>query len=251
MDHQNIKDSSAIRKMIAAVLAKMENRFVYYGNENGEVVEKNVPFFYSITTSSQRYVDKTYLRDPSIGEDAVNTLASLPMPRGVLITDSIEIDNSARTNPFVRGNYRKYIDGNIEMVSSELRFVPINMPIKLSVSTTNITQLMNIFESMAKTPDASEPFYYYVNGIQVGGLITFAENLSKDISSEWNYTTDRTLVHEMNIDISSAIVNFDDFSTRHLRNRMKEVNLEINNPRRGRLGSPGLKIHGPDSPFGN
>lgn len=251
MTANEIKNTSSVRKIIATVLAKMEDRFKYIGNENGEPIEKSVPFFYSLTSSSQRYLNKYFLRDGT-KEGEFSNISSLPIPRGVIISDNIEIDNSAKTNPFVRGNYRKMVNGNIEMVSSELRFVPLNIPMKISITTSNITQLMSIFESMALMPDASEPFYYYINGIQVGGLIVFPESLQKDISSEWSLNTDNSLIHEVNLDVKSSIVSFGSESERHLRKRMKNINLDKNIIK---TIPDGLKnseeAHGLDSPFGN
>lgn len=251
MESSNIKDTSNIRKIIATVLSEMEDKFTYIGNENGQAIEKSVSFFYSITSSSQRYLNKYFLRDGT-KEGEISNVASLPIPRGVLISDNIEIDNSAKTNPFVRGNYRKLIDGNIEMVSSELRFVPLNIPMKVSITTSNVTQLMSVFESMALIADASIPFYYYVNGIQIGGLIVFPESLNKDISSEWSLNSNNELVHEVNLDVKSSIVSFDDKSERHLRTRMKQLNLNKNVTKAvPKSLSNSKRSHGIDSPFGN
>lgn len=239
---QDKKSTSSIRKIIGSVLAFFENIAV--------IDKKQIPMFFGITGSSQRYVNAKYFRDAQSGEE-ITDIVTLPLPRGVITANSFSINNASRTNPYVRAEMREMIDGRIEMVSKKLRVVPITIPMTLKFTTSSIIEMMQIFEKLAVIPESKMAFYYYEFGVQVGGTIQFPDSFDKNIPFEWTASDDRSLIQELDVEVSSSLLSPDDLSKRHMGKKIKEFESNIIT---GRIKSENRKIlprtiRGIDSPF--
>jgi hypothetical protein len=239
---QDKKSNSSIRKVIGSVLAFFEEIMI--------IDNRQIPMFFGITGSSQRYVNATYFRDAQSGQE-ISDIVTLPLPRGILTANSFSIDNASRTNPYVRAEMREMIDGKIEMVSKKLRVVPITLPMTLKFTTSSIIEMLQIFEKLAIIPESKLAFYYYDFGIQVGGTIQFPDSYDKNIPFEWTASDDRTLIQELDVEVNSSLLSPDNLSKRHMGKKIKEFESNIMTRKFGetKTGILPKNVRGIDSPF--
>lgn len=245
MKPQDIKYTSSLRKVFASVLSEIEGLGKTIVNED-PLTYKNIPVFFTLSGSSQRYMTIKYLRDAEPGE-IITDVATLPTPRGVLVANSFSIEHSEKTNPFVRAEMRELIDGKIEMVSKKLRVVPIAMQMKIKFIFNSTFEALSVFENFAKIPDSKLNFFYYTFGVKVGGSISFADSFDPSTVFEWSFNDSREMVPELTLDVNTSILSPDNLSTRHLNSAMKDIDNIVKLGRRKKKKEN--DVTGPNSPF--
>lgn len=177
------RDDRFFSILIKGALAYLTNNIVLYG--------KPVRHFIFNTGSSYMYVETNGYKY-STTEVTDQDQMYMERPRCVAEIGNITIDTAELTQPYVRGVYERYDDGQIKGFNAEMRRMPVGMDLSLHyvMSTFNesIVLAQEIIDKLA--------FQRYFSVVYLGQVIRCSIEFPADIQIELN-----------KIDMSSAEVN--------------------------------------------
>jgi len=239
----------SIRAVISGALDLLEGVSFYYANTDAGVVKKTIPYFFAFTGSSSRYMNKNYFRDAQPG-DMINDSATLPVPRGVITLTGAGTNQESNTNSFTRVDHYIEDDGILKLANSEVKSVPITLRATVYLVYNSVNELIDSFEYFATSFSSSMRYTYEYNGIRVDCTIGTPADLNDIVPYEWDFTTERELKQEFEIEIKSYLLRIDEKTTRLAVNNMKSFIFGAT-PKDGQIVMPPKeeKLGGPDSPF--
>ena len=244
-----IERSYSIRQILSGALLTFEDNSFYYKNTRGGVEKENIPFFYALTGSSKRYVRHHYLREANSG-DMIEDVASLPIPRGVIGINDVEVNSEAKTNRFVHVEHDILEDGELKRISSEAEFVPITLNVQGKVVYNSINEMLDSFEYFATKFSERQKYQYMDLGVKISASLYMPSDFSGDIPFEWTFEDRTDLINEFSIQIVSFILKINDQTSRSVGkviNKFKGESVEPQNINREK--SVYEKPGGLDSPF--
>ncbi len=215
------KDDVLLRNIIVGLLDVL-NRTITYEQAIAadEVQELSVPFFYNMA-GDEAFMQSFYLLNgvdcegPKYAEGNYD-----PVPRGILTLTSMNINSSALTNKFVRGNFNKEVDGTIKAYSAYLNPIPLTLNFDVEIICDTLLESMKIVQ---QTIDAFYKVAIYsvdFRGQRVPCQVGFSEQFTIEKPLTFTYGDDTKITIKFPLEMESYQPVFDKPTTRFRGNIM-------------------------------
>lgn len=170
-------DDSIIRSIIVGCINLLNNKIKIYvkkNDENDEIIEYKVPFFYSMS-NDERFIQDYYLHWGDCSPENIEG-GLMQIPRGRIYASGISIKSSELTNRYVRGIYTKEEHGEIKQYSSYINSIPIQISLDSAIIFDTINEGFKIIESIISTLYKTQVFNVIYKGMKVPVQIGFPES---------------------------------------------------------------------------
>lgn len=167
------RDDRFFSLLVKGALAYLTKNIVLYG--------KSIRHFIFNTGSSYMYVE-TNGYNYNVTEVTDQDQMYMERPRCIVTIGSITVNTEELTQPFVRGVYERYDNGEIKGFNAEFKRIPITMQLSLKyvMSTFNeeITLIQELIDKMC--------FQKYFSVVYLGQTIKCSIEFPTDLSMELN-----------------------------------------------------------------
>jgi hypothetical protein len=184
-------DEVFLRNVIVGMLKTLNDKLTYTQiNEQQEVLEVFVPFFYSMSG------DESFLQDFYM--DYIDCDGQSPfaegnydvIPRGILNLNGVNIETSAITNGFVRATYNvEDLQGQMKALSAYTNFIPLSLSFDVIIRTDTLLDTFKIFQSSIQSFYKVYSFSVEFGGMRIPVQVGFPEQYPNDKQIEFSYAS--------------------------------------------------------------
>lgn len=183
-------DDVFLRNLIVATLRALNEKLTYTQvNDQQQVLEVFVPFFYSMSG------DESFLQDfflPYEDCNGNNVFAEGNydvIPRGIVNLTSFQIDTSGLTNGYVRGTYNQEdYKGQMRAFSSYLKSIPLTGSFSVVIKTDTLLDAFKVFQSVVSTFYKVIQYSFEFEGMKIPVQVGFPESYDTDKQQEFTYS---------------------------------------------------------------
>jgi len=182
-------DEVFLRNVIVGMLKTLNDKLTYTQiNEQQEVLEVFVPFFYSMSG------DESFLQDFYM--DYIDCDGQSPfaegnydvVPRGILNLNGVNIETNAITNGFVRATYNtEDLQGQMKALSAYTNFIPLSLSFDITIRTDTLLDTFKIFQSSIQSFYKVYSFSVEFGGMRIPVQVGFPEQYPNDKQIEFSY----------------------------------------------------------------
>jgi hypothetical protein len=182
-------DEVFLRNIIVGMLRNLNEKITYTQiNEQQEVLEVFVPFFYSMSG------DESFLQDFYL--DYIDCDGQSPfaegnydvVPRGILNLSGENIEPNALTNGFVRATYNvEDLKGQMKALSAYTNFIPLSLSFDIILRTDTLLDTFKLFQSSIQTFYKVFSFSVEFGGMRIPVQVGFPEQYPNDKQIEFSY----------------------------------------------------------------
>lgn len=182
-------DDVFLRNVIVGMLKNLNDRLTYLQiNEQQEVLQVFVPFFYSMSG------DESFLQDFYM--DYIDCDGQSPfaegnydvVPRGILNLSGVSIDTQAITNGFVRSTYNlEDTQGQMKAFSAYTNYIPLSLSFDITIRTDTLLDTFKIFQSSIQTFYKVFDYSIEFGGMRIPVQVGFPESYPNDKQLEFSY----------------------------------------------------------------
>lgn len=184
-------DDVFMRSLITSLLKSLNEKLTYTQiNDQQQVLEVFVPFFYSLTG------DEPFLQDSFINYKNCETDETIAegnydvIPRGVLTFSGAQIDTQSLVNKFTRMSYTvENLQGEMKTYSSFTNSVPLSMTFNCTIKVDTVLDSFKIFQSVLTTFYKTLQFSFEYSGFRIPVQIGFPESYEINKQFEFTYST--------------------------------------------------------------
>lgn len=223
-------DEVFLRGLITALLKSLNDKLTYIQiNDQQEVIEVYVPFFYSMTGDESFLQDffleyKVCLTDSTLAEGNYDVL-----PRGIVTLQSSEIDTQNLTNKYTRMTYaRETVEGEMKSFSSYTNSVPLNLTFSINIKCDTLLDSFKIYQSVLSTFYKTYPFSFEYEGFRIPCQVGFPESYEIQKQLEFTYSNSQKYI-EFNFSILiESYFPIKDLTTERFRGNMMQGGIKMN-----------------------
>ena len=182
-------DEDFLRGLITSFLRSLNEKVKYIQiNDQQQVLEVFIPFFYSMTGDEAFLQDfflhyKNCLTDETLAEGNYDVI-----PRGIVTIQSSQIDPQGLANKYTRMSYTKEsLEGEMKTYSSFTNSLPltINFDIKLKIDT--LLDAFKVYQAVIQTFYKTYPFSFEYGGFRIPCQVGFPETYEYQKQLEFSY----------------------------------------------------------------
>jgi hypothetical protein len=146
------------------------------------------------------------------------------VPRGAVTLDSNSINTTAMTHRFVRGNYVKEVNGELQRFSAFLNSIPLTMDFSVEVVADNMLEVFKIQQAVLETFYKIQVFSVSFKGFRVPCQVGFPDELAFEKTFEFSYQSNETPKFNFNLSLETYYPVTDPTTERRDSNRMVNIN---------------------------
>ena len=222
-------DEVFLRSLIASLLRSFNEKLRYRQiNDQQQVLEVFVPFFYSLTG------DEPFLQDFFI--HYINCDTDKPIaegnydviPRGIVSLQSSEINTQSLGNKFVRTSYAvETVKGEMKTFSAYTNSVPLALSFNVRMKVDTLLDAFKIYQSVITTFYKTYPFSFEFDGYRIPAQVGFPESYDMQKQLEFTYNTNPQLIE---FNFSVAVETYfpeRDLTTERFRGNLMQAGIRM------------------------
>jgi len=194
-------------RAVVVGLVKTLNNQIFYENvldSNGTYDIVGVPFFPDFGQgSSERFLQDYFLNWGDCGSAQKVDGNIDPLPRGMVSLNSMEIDTSALTQRWIRAEFSKVIDGNIQTFNAYLNSLPLKMDFDIEIRTDTMVEAFKIVQAILDTFYKVRIFNVEFRGFMIPCQISFPENYPIERAMEFSYPSENKINFTFSLEIET------------------------------------------------
>jgi len=228
--HKYNTDNVHSRAVIVGFVNLLNNKVFFENILSDTVVDTvYVPFYYSMT-GDERFLQDYFLEwndcvHPRHADGNYDVI-----PRGIVTLSSKSIDTAKLTHRFVRGNYVKMVNGQLQTFSSYINSLPIQMTFDVEVRADSNLDAFKIEQALTETFYKNQVFSVTYKGFRIPCQAGFAEDYSVNRTFEFSYADDTQISVKFSVDVETYFPVLDSTTERNNATRMTSINIEENWP---------------------
>jgi hypothetical protein len=182
-------DEVFLRNVIVGMLRNLNEKLTYTQiNQQQEILEVFVPFFYSMS-GDESFLQDFYLN--YIDCDGQSPFAEGNydvVPRGILNLSGVNIDQNALTNGFVRATYNiEDLKGQMKALSAYTNFIPLSLTFDITLRTDTLLDTFKLFQSSIQAFYKVFSYSVEFGGMRIPVQVGFPEQYPNDKQIEFSY----------------------------------------------------------------
>lgn len=222
-------DEVFLRGLITSLLKSLNDKLKYIQiNDQQEVLEVYVPFFYSMTGDESFLQDffleyKECLTDKTIAEGNYDVL-----PRGIVSLQSSEIDSQNLANKYTRMTYAmETTQGEMKTFSAFTNSIPLNLNFNIALKTDTLLDAFKLYQAVVSTFYKTYPFSFDYEGFRIPCQTGFPESYEMNKQLEFSYSNSQKYI-EFNFSIVvETYFPEKDLSTERFRGNLMQAGIKM------------------------
>jgi hypothetical protein len=182
-------DEVFLRNLITSLLRSLNDKLTYKQvNDQQEVLEVYVPFYYSLT-GDEPFLQDSFLEYINCKTDEIHAEGNYDIiPRGVVIFQGVDLDPSGLTNKYTRMNYTvEDTKGQMKTFSSYTNSIPLNVSFNVNMKTDTLLDAFKLFQSAVTTFYKTYTFNFEWEGFRIPAQVGFPENYEITKATEFTF----------------------------------------------------------------
>jgi hypothetical protein len=193
--HRHNNDNVHSRAVIVGMI-NLLNSHVYFNNILSDTVSDTVyvPFFYNMG-GDERFLQDYFLHwndciHPRLADGNYDVI-----PRGIVTLSSKNIDTGKMTHRFVRGNYVKQVNGQLQTFSAYLNSIPIAMNFEIEIEVDTNLDAFKVEQAIIDVFYKTQVYSVTYKGMRIPCQVGFSEDYGVENTFEFTYQANvRTLL---------------------------------------------------------
>jgi hypothetical protein len=184
-------DEVFLRGLIVGMLRALNEKLTYKQvNDQQQVLEVFIPFFYSMT-GDESFLQDYFLQYEDCNGNAVFAEGNYDViPRGIINLTAIGIETSGLTNGNVRATYNQEdARGQMRAYSAYLKSIPLSGSFSVTIKTDTLLDAFKLFQSTIETFYKVLEYSFDYEGMRVPVQVGFPETYDNDKQQEFTYQT--------------------------------------------------------------
>lgn len=189
-------DEVFLRGLITSLLRSFNEKLKYTQvNDQQQVLEVFVPFFYSLT-GDEPFLQDFFIHYRNCETDQIIAEGNYDViPRGVVSLQSSEINTASLGNKFVRTSYAvETTKGEMKTFSSYTNSVPLNLSFNITIKVDTLLDAFKIYQSVITTFYKTYSFSFEFEGYRVPAQVGFPESYEMTKQLEFSYNNNPQLI---------------------------------------------------------
>lgn len=222
-------DDVFLRGLIMGLIKSFNDKLTYIQiNDQQEVLEVFVPFFYSMTGDESFLQDffieyKECLTDKTIAEGNYDVL-----PRGIVTMQSSEINTGGLGNKFTRMTYsRESLEGEMKTYSSYTNSIPLNVSFNVAMKIDTMLDAFKIYQSVIPTFYKTYTYSFEYGGFRIPVQVGFPESYEINKQLEFTYASNEYIQLNFSVAVETYFPE-KDLSTEKFRGNMMQAGIKMN-----------------------
>jgi hypothetical protein len=222
-------DEVFLRGIIVGLLRSLNEKVTYTQiNQEQEVLEVYIPFFYSMSG------DETFLQDFYL--DYLDCDGNSPfaegnydiIPRGVINLSGVNIDTASITNGFVRATYNvETAEGQMKAFSAYTSSIPLIMTFDIKLRADTLLDTFKIFQSVIQTFYKVYSFNVEFGGMRVPVQVGFPEQYQNDKQIEFSYLATQKYIETTFSIVVETYYPQKDIATERFRGNLMQAGIRL------------------------
>lgn len=222
-------DEVFLRGLIMGLIKSFNDKLTYIQiNDQQEVLEVFVPFFYSMTGDESFLQDffieyKECLTDKTIAEGNYDVL-----PRGIVTMQSSEINTGGLGNKFTRMTYSKEsLEGEMKTYSSYTNSIPLNVSFNVAMKIDTMLDAFKMYQSVIPTFYKTYTYSFEYGGFRIPVQVGFPESYEINKQLEFSYASNEYIQFNFSVAVETYFPE-KDLSTEKFRGNMMQAGIKMN-----------------------
>jgi len=222
--HRYNTDNVHSRAVIVGMI-NLLNSHVYFENVLSDTVIDTVyvPFFYNMG-GDERFLQDYFLHwndcvHPRLADGNYDVI-----PRGIVTLTSKNIDTGKMTHRFVRGNYVKEVDGQLQTFSSYLNSIPIAMNFDVEIEVDTNLDAFKVEQAIVDVFYKTQVYSVTYKGMRVPCQVGFAEDYGVENTFEFTYQANVRTLLKFSLTVETYFPVLDPTTERSNANRASAFN---------------------------
>ena len=232
-------DEVFLRGLITSLLRSLNDKLRYIQiNDQQEVLEVFIPFFYSMTG------DESFLQDFFIIYQNCKTDKPLAegnydvLPRGIVSYQGSEINVSGLGNKFTRMTYTKEdLKGEMRAFSSMTNAIPLNVTFNVQMKIDTVLDSFKIYQSVIQTFYKTYPFSFEYEGFRIPAQVGFPESYENNKQFEFTYQSQDYIQFSFSIQVETYLPE-KDITTERFRGNLMQAGIRMEQKVSGKTIGP-------------
>jgi hypothetical protein len=183
-----------------------------------------VPFFYNMG-GDERFLQDYFLEwsdclHPRHADGNYDVI-----PRGIATMSSKTIDTGKLTHRFVRGNYVKEVNGELQTYSAYLNSLPITMNFDVVVEVDSNLDAFKVEQALVETFYKNQVFSVTYKGFRIPCQAGFPEDYGVEKTFEFTYESKDKIQVKFSVAVETYFPVLDPTTDRNNNNRMSNINM--------------------------
>ena len=222
-------DEVFLRGIIVGLLRSLNEKVTYTQiNEQQEILEVYIPFFYSMSG------DESFLQDFYL--DYLDCDGNSPfaegnydiIPRGVVTLTGVNIDTASITNGFVRATYNiETVEGQMKAFSAYTSSIPLIMSFDIKLRADTLLDTFKIFQSVIQTFYKVYSFNVEFGGMRVPVQVGFPEQYQNDKQLEFSYLSSQKYIETTFSIVVETYYPQKDIATERFRGNLMQAGIRL------------------------
>jgi hypothetical protein len=223
-------DEVFLRGIIVGFLRSLNEKLTYTQiNEQQEILEIFIPFFYSMSG------DESFLQDFYLnyfdceGQSPFAEGNYDVIPRGIVNLSGVDIQTGALTSGFVRTTYNvETVTGEMKALSAYTNAIPLALTFDITLRTDTLVDTFKIFQSVISTFYKVYDFSVEYGGIRIPVQAGFPETYPNDKQLEFSYATTQKYIETKFTVQAETYYPQKDLQTERFRGNLMQAGIRLN-----------------------
>jgi hypothetical protein len=222
-------DEVFLRGLIMGLIKSFNDKLTYIQiNDQQEVLEVFVPFFYSMTGDESFLQDffleyKECLTDKTVAEGNYDVL-----PRGIVTMQSSEINTGGLGNKFTRMTYSKEsLEGEMKTYSSYTNSIPLNVSFNVAMKIDTMLDAFKMYQAVIPTFYKTYTYSFEYGGFRIPVQVGFPESYEINKQLEFSYASNDYIQFNFSVAVETYFPE-KDLSTEKFRGNMMQAGIKMN-----------------------
>lgn len=198
-------------RAIIVGLINLLNQEIFFVNTISNTEQKivEVPFYYS-NTGDERFLQDYFLEWRDCVHPKFLDGNFDPIPRGVVNIEGMDINTGNLTQRWIRGNFTRLINGQLETFSAYLNSIPLDMNFNVKIQTDTMTDAFKIIQALIEVFYKVQIFNVSFKGVMVPCQVGFPENYNIEKMFEFVYPADTKIEISFSLALETYYPVFDE-----------------------------------------
>lgn len=182
-------DDVFLRSLITSLLRALNEKLTYTQvNDQQQVLEVFIPFFYSMT-GDESFLQDFFIRYKNCDTDQLIAEGNYDViPRGVLTYAGSQIDTQSLVNKFTRMSYTvEDLKGEMKTFSSFTNSVPLSISFACTIKTDTVLDAFKIYQGVIGTFYKTFQGSFEYSGFRIPYQVGFPESYEINKQFEFSY----------------------------------------------------------------
>jgi len=223
-------DDVFLRELIIAFIRSLNEKLTYYQtNDQQQLLEVYVPFYFSLT-GDEPFLEDFFVEYKNCSTDEIHAEGNYDIiPRGTVSFTSCEINVQSLTNKYVRMTYTKEdVTGEMKSFSSHVNSIPLSVSFNVGIKADTLLDAFKLHQNVIQTFYKTYTFSFDHDGIRIPCQVGFPDSYEIIKAGEFTYSTNPQFV-EFNFSASIETYLPDkDLTTERFRGNLMQAGLRFN-----------------------